>query len=102
MTPFVFLREQWIRLFDFYSGKCLAKVAGHSELATGVRFTPDGRRLITTGGDRGLERLLLEFLTPTTLRNSEKLFCSKATLFQRSTALLSDGRYSTKISLQKV
>lgn len=42
--------EQWIRLFDFYSGKCLAKVAGHSELATGVRFTPDGRRLITTGG----------------------------------------------------
>lgn len=43
--------EQWIRLFDFYSGKCLAKVAGHSELATGVRFTPDGRRLITTGGD---------------------------------------------------
>lgn len=36
---------------DFYSGKCLAKVAGHSELATGVRFTPDGRRLVTTGGE---------------------------------------------------
>lgn len=51
MVPFSF-PEQWIRLFDFYSGKCLAKVAGHSELATGVRFTPDGRRLITTGGDR--------------------------------------------------
>lgn len=42
--------KQWIRLFDFYSGKCLAKVAGHSELATGVRFTPDGRRLVSTGG----------------------------------------------------
>lgn len=45
------LVEQWIRLFDFYSGKCLAKVSGHSELATGVRFTPDGRRLVSTGGD---------------------------------------------------
>lgn len=56
MVPFSF-REQWIRLFDFYSGKCLAKVAGHSELATGVRFTPDGRRLITTGGDRSVEVL---------------------------------------------
>ncbi|CAM9937562.1 unnamed protein product [Ectocarpus sp. 6 AP-2014] len=43
--------DKWIRLFDFYSGECLAKVAGHSELATGVRFTPDGRRLVTTGGD---------------------------------------------------
>ncbi|CAM9720676.1 unnamed protein product, partial [Laminaria digitata] len=43
--------DKWIRLFDFYSGKCLAKVAGHSELATGVRFTPDGRRLVSTGGD---------------------------------------------------
>lgn len=52
-------REQWIRLFDFYSGKCLAKVAGHSELATGVRFTPDGRRLITTGG--GAHELLETF-----------------------------------------
>lgn len=47
----VLLRAQWIRLVDFYSGKCLAKVAGHSELATGVRFTPDGRRLVTTGGE---------------------------------------------------
>lgn len=45
---------QWIRLFDFYSGKCLAKVAGHSELATGVRFTSDGRRLVTIGGERSL------------------------------------------------
>ncbi|CAN0407463.1 unnamed protein product, partial [Hapterophycus canaliculatus] len=45
--------DKWIRLFDFYSGKCLAKVGGHSELATGVRFTPDGRRLVTTGGKPG-------------------------------------------------
>lgn len=45
------LRMKWIRLFDFYSGKCLAKVAGHSELATGVRFTSDGRRLVTIGGE---------------------------------------------------
>jgi WD40 repeat protein len=43
--------DKWIRLFDFYSGRCLAKVTGHSELVTGVRFTLDGRRLISIGGD---------------------------------------------------
>ncbi|CAM9820841.1 unnamed protein product [Chrysoparadoxa australica] len=43
--------DKWIRLFDFYSGRCLAKVRGHSELVTGVRFTQDGRRLISIGGD---------------------------------------------------
>jgi mitogen-activated protein kinase binding protein 1 len=43
--------DKWIRLFDFYSGRCLARVSGHSELVTGVRFTQDGRRLISIGGD---------------------------------------------------
>ncbi|CAN0067451.1 unnamed protein product, partial [Discosporangium mesarthrocarpum] len=43
--------DRWIWLFDFYSGRCLARVAGHSQLATGVCFTSDGRRLVTTGGD---------------------------------------------------
>ncbi len=43
--------DKYIRLFDFYSGRCLCKVSGHSELVTGVRFSLDGRRLISIGGD---------------------------------------------------
>jgi WD40 repeat protein len=43
--------DKWIRLFDFFSGECLAKVAGHSELVTGIKFSSDGRRLISIGGD---------------------------------------------------
>ena len=31
--------DKYIRLFDFYSGECIAKVSGHSELVTGVRFS---------------------------------------------------------------
>lgn len=43
--------DKWIRIFDFYSGNCIGKVAGHSELVTGVKFTLDGRRLISIGAD---------------------------------------------------
>jgi len=43
--------DKWIRLFDFYSGACIAQVAGHAELVTGLKFTPDGKRLISIGGD---------------------------------------------------
>lgn len=57
-------RTKWIRLFDFYSGKCLAKVAGHSELATGVRFTSDGRRLVTIGGGRTRAGLVRSIVRP--------------------------------------
>ncbi len=43
--------DKSIRLFDFYSGRCLCKVSGHSELVTGIRFTLDGKRLVSIGGD---------------------------------------------------
>ncbi|GMI12991.1 hypothetical protein TrVE_jg4264 [Triparma verrucosa] len=43
--------DKWVRLFDFMSGECIGKVAGHSELVTGVKFTLDNRRLISVGGD---------------------------------------------------
>jgi hypothetical protein len=43
--------DRWIRLFDFYSGECIGKVAGHSGMITGVKFTRDGRRLVSTGAD---------------------------------------------------
>ncbi len=43
--------DKYIRLFDFYSGRCFCKVSGHSELVTGIRFSLDGRRLVSIGGD---------------------------------------------------
>ncbi len=43
--------DKYIHIFDFYSGRCLCKVSGHCELVTDVRFSLDGRRLISIGGD---------------------------------------------------
>ncbi|TPX69656.1 hypothetical protein SpCBS45565_g02306 [Spizellomyces sp. 'palustris'] len=44
--------DKTIRIFDFYSGDCLGRVAsGHSELVTGVKFTLDCKHLISTGAD---------------------------------------------------
>ena len=40
-----------VNLFDFFSGDLLAQVSGHSELITAVRFSPDGRHLMSVGGD---------------------------------------------------
>ncbi|XP_066973232.1 uncharacterized protein [Macrobrachium rosenbergii] len=38
-------------IYDYYSGECMATMYGHSELVTGLRFTSDGRHLITVSGD---------------------------------------------------
>jgi len=43
--------DKWIRLFDFYSGDCIGKVAGHGEVITSVKFTLDGRRVVSTSAD---------------------------------------------------
>lgn len=43
--------DKWIRLFDFFSGDCIAKVTGHSELITGIKFTADCSRLISVSAD---------------------------------------------------
>ena len=43
--------DKTIRMFDFFSGELVAQVAGHSDMITGVRFSPDGKRLFTIGGD---------------------------------------------------
>src|ERR1051325_843681 len=40
-----------IRFFDFTKGNILGKVLGHSELITGVSFTPDCERVISTSAD---------------------------------------------------
>ena len=41
--------DKWVRIIDFFSGDCVAKAFGHSELVTGCAFTADGRRLVTVG-----------------------------------------------------
>ncbi|XP_042204556.1 mitogen-activated protein kinase-binding protein 1-like isoform X9 [Homarus americanus] len=38
-------------IYDYYSGECMAIMFGHSELVTGLRFTSDGKHLITVSGD---------------------------------------------------
>lgn len=43
--------DKTVNLFDFFSGDLLAQVSGHSELITAVRFSPDGRHLLSVGGD---------------------------------------------------
>eukprot|EP01034_Spumella_vulgaris_P023932 gene23932-30216_t len=43
--------DRSVYMFDFFSGELVAQVTGHSDLVTGVRFTPDGQHLVTIGGD---------------------------------------------------
>ncbi len=43
--------DKTLNLFDFFSGELLAQVTGHSEVVTGVRFSLDGRHIISIGGD---------------------------------------------------
>jgi len=43
--------DKTIGIFDFDTGECEAAIYGHSELVTGLKFTADGRRLISVSGD---------------------------------------------------
>ncbi|KAJ3298246.1 hypothetical protein HK104_010954 [Borealophlyctis nickersoniae] len=43
--------DKVIKIWDFHSGQCVARVAGHSEMVTGVKFSDDCRRIISTGGE---------------------------------------------------
>lgn len=43
--------DKSVSIYDFFSGDLVTQVTGHSELVTGVRFSPDGRYLMTIGGD---------------------------------------------------
>ena len=43
--------DKTINIFDFFSGELLSQVTGHSEVVTGVRFSLDGRHLVSIGGD---------------------------------------------------
>jgi len=43
--------DKCIRLFDLETKTCISRGFGHSELITGVHFTMDGKRLISTSTD---------------------------------------------------
>ena len=43
--------DKTLNLFDFFSGELVAQVSGHSELMTSVRFSPDGKFILSVGGD---------------------------------------------------
>eukprot|EP00656_Telonema_subtile_P046391 TRINITY_DN5281_c0_g1_i5.p1 TRINITY_DN5281_c0_g1~~TRINITY_DN5281_c0_g1_i5.p1 ORF type:complete len:667 (-),score=143.97 TRINITY_DN5281_c0_g1_i5:182-2182(-) len=43
--------DKLLRVYDFFSGECLAKAGGHSEQITRLRFTQDCRRLISVSAD---------------------------------------------------
>uniref|UniRef100_A0A670JBB4 WD repeat-containing protein 62 n=1 Tax=Podarcis muralis TaxID=64176 RepID=A0A670JBB4_PODMU len=43
--------DKSISIIDFHSGECVAKMFGHSEVVTGMKFTFDCKHLITVSGD---------------------------------------------------
>ncbi|XP_039180992.1 WD repeat-containing protein 62 isoform X3 [Crotalus tigris] len=43
--------DKSISIIDFRSGECVAKMFGHSEVITGMKFTFDCKHLITVSGD---------------------------------------------------
>jgi WD40 repeat protein len=47
-------RDNMIRVWDLESGQCLLKLDGHRDEITGVNFTPDGRRLVSSSHDCSL------------------------------------------------
>ena len=38
-------------IYDYHTGECMATMAGHSELVTGLAFSNDCRHLISVSGD---------------------------------------------------
>lgn len=76
--------DRTLSLFDFFSGDLLARVSGHSELITAVRFSPDGRYLLSVGGDgcimrwslaeslvQGIQDRILELATNSNLKAAQ-------------------------------
>lgn len=43
--------DKTLCIYDYYSGECMATMSGHSELVTGLRFSPDCTRLVSASGD---------------------------------------------------
>lgn len=76
--------DRTLSIFDFFSGDLIARVSGHSELITAVRFSPDGRYLLSVGGDgcimrwslaeslvQGIQDRIMELATDNNLKSAQ-------------------------------
>ncbi|XP_058819724.1 uncharacterized protein LOC131682346 isoform X2 [Topomyia yanbarensis] len=43
--------DKTLSVYDYYSNECMARMYGHSELVTGLKFTNDCKHLISASGD---------------------------------------------------
>ena len=43
--------DKSLYIYDYQSGECLAATSGHSELVTGLKFSQNGKNLISVSGD---------------------------------------------------
>ena len=43
--------DKTLAIYDYHTGECMATMAGHSELVTGLAFSQDCRHLISVSGD---------------------------------------------------
>ncbi|GIY21089.1 mitogen-activated protein kinase-binding protein 1 [Caerostris extrusa] len=56
--------DKSLYLYDYISGECLATMFGHSELVTGLKFTTDGRHLISVSGEMGSRKAAVAITKP--------------------------------------
>ena len=43
--------DKTLAIYDYHTGECMASMAGHSELVTGLAFSNDCRQLVSVSGD---------------------------------------------------
>lgn len=78
--------DKSIYIYDYQTGECLAATSGHSEIVTGLKFSQDGRHLISISGDG----CIFVWRLPIEMTNA---IASKLGL-----PLISDSSHSTLIS----
>lgn len=91
--------DKTVNLFDFFSGDLVAQVSGHSELITSVRFSPDGRFLLSVGGDGCI--MMWSMAEPLVAAMQERLlelFSSAQTRQLQVIVPSGDGGHSSKSS----
>jgi hypothetical protein len=88
--------DKTVNLFDFFSGDLVAQVSGHSELITSVRFSPDGRFLLSVGGDGCV--MMWGMAEPLVAAMQERILelFSSAQTRQLQVVIPSDGGHSSK------
>ncbi|KAJ3330592.1 hypothetical protein HDU76_005282 [Blyttiomyces sp. JEL0837] len=85
--------DKCIRVFDMTNGSVVARVVGHSEIITGVKFTPDRTRIISTGGDG----CVMDDL-PSWARGGKRTRVASASAADPKEALPRKGRWATRVN----